>query len=181
MVLQLLISILLGLLPEVLYFTLFISYTKNIKEKRLRLGILIAVAYVLSITLVPDNIYSYLGFIVMVYLILKLFYKKKTQITDLFIICLAYLYLNLLAYICFLFIKDNMNLYFILYVVDRIFLFIPFIFRNSFNNLYKKYYSLWNRNYEKKQPIKSITIRNVSLIFLNILIFLSNIAIISIS
>ena len=32
-----------------------------------------------------------------------------------------------------------------------------------------------NRNYEKKQPIKSITIRNISLFILNIFIFIMNI------
>ena len=42
-----LVSILFGLIPEVLYFTLFITYTKNIKEKRIKLILLISIAYFL--------------------------------------------------------------------------------------------------------------------------------------
>jgi len=174
MVLQLLISILLGLLPEVLYFTLFISYTKNIKEKRLRLGILIAVAYVICMFIQKYQVVYYVLFITLVYLILKLLYKHKAQITDIFLISVIFNYVCLTSYFCFLFLKQDLSNYFILYIVARILLFIPFIFRNKFNIIYKKYYSLWNRNDNIKRPIKSITLRNISLISLNIFIFLMN-------
>lgn len=182
MVVKLLLSIVLGLLPEVLYFTMFLIYAKNLKEKRLKLGILISVAYVVCITFIPHSVYSYIGFIFTTYILLKLLYKQKAQIVDIFLICIAYLYINLLAYISYLILKNNMNiqLYYLLYFIDRICLCIPFIFRNKFYELYKKYFSLWNRRYDVKAPIKSITIRNISLISLNILIFLTNIVIIKI-
>ena len=174
MVLQLLISILLGLLPEVLYFTLFISYTKNIKEKRLRLGTLIAVAYMVCMFIQKYQVVYYVLFIALIYLILKLLYKQKAQIIDVFLISIIFNYVCFTSYFCFLFLKQDLSNYFILYIVARILLFIPFIFKDKFNIIYKKYYSLWNRNDSIKRPIKSITLRNISLISLNLLIFLMN-------
>ena len=172
---QLLVSIVLGLLPEVLYFTLFLSYTKNIKEKRLRLGILIAVAYMLCMFIQRYQIIYYVGFVALVYLILKLIYKKKTQIIDVFIIEISQLYLAITTFLMFIFLKTDLSNYMLLYVINRILLFIPFIFKNKFNILYQKYCKFWNRNDKEKRPIKSITLRNTSLIILNIGIFLMNI------
>lgn len=180
MLIQLLMSIILGLLPEVLYFTLFLIYTKNIKEKRLRLGILIAVAYVLCMFIQQYKVIYYMLFIALVYLILKLLYKNKAQITDVFAFSICFIYISLLSYFCFLYLKEDLSNYYTLYIIARIFLFIPFIFRNKFNKIYKKYYSLWNRNDNMKRPLKSITLRNISLITINIAIFLMNLYAISV-
>ena len=169
------LSIVLGLIPEILYFTLFIIYTKNIKEKRIKLFFLLSLVFIL---LNNYSIINYVIFIVLSYIILKLLYKKKTQIIDIFIIDIGLLYLTLVSFITSRFINNNYVMYYIMMLINRILLFLPFIFKNKFNILYKKYYSLWNRNYDKKQPIKSITLRNISLFILNSSIFLINIAII---
>ena len=108
-------------------------------------------------------------------------YTKKTQIIDVFVILISFTYLYLLSYILFLFIKDDLSNYYILYILDRIILFIPFILNKEFNQLYKNYCKLWNRNDNEKRSIKSITLRNISLIIMNISIFILNIAIINIS
>lgn len=180
MLMQLLMSIILGLLPEVLYFTLFLIYTKNIKEKRLRLGILIAVAYVLCMFIQQYKVIYYILFIALVYLILKLLYKNKAQITDVFAFSICFIYISLVSYFGYIFFEDDLSNYYIMYIIARILLFIPFIFRNKFNIIYKKYYSLWNRNDTIKRPIKSITLRNISLITINIAIFLMNLYAISV-
>jgi hypothetical protein len=175
LVMQLGISIILGLLPEVLYFTLFLIYTKNIKEKRLRLGILIAVAYAICMFIQRYEIIYYVGFVSLVYLILKLLYKNKVQIIDIFVFSISTLYLTSLSYISFIFLNKDLSNYFILLFASRIFLFIPFLFKSKFNILYKKYCGLWNRNDNAKRPIKSITLRNISLVIINLLIFIINI------
>lgn len=159
------LSILLGLIPEVLYFTLFITYTKNIKEKRVKLFLLISVAYFLCILIQQWQVLYYMLLIVLTYLSMKLLYKNKVQIIDVFIISLSSLYLAILSAILLIFLNDN-NFVF-LSIIDRILLFLPFIFRNKFNILYKKYCKMWNRNDAEKRPIKSITLRNISLILLN--------------
>ena len=52
--------------------------------------------------------------------------------------------------------------------------------REKFNILYEKYRKLWNRNDKEKRFIKSITLRNVSLISVNLFILLLNITIVNI-
>ena len=174
------LSVLLGLIPEVLYFTLFISYTKNIKEKRVKLFLLISVAYFVCMLIQQYQLIYYIIFVLLIYLILKLLYKKKTQIIDVFIIGLSYLWITLLSIILFVLLKNDLSNYYMLYIVDRIFLFLPFLFKSKFNILYKKYCNLWNRNDKEKRPIKSITLRNISLILLNSVLFFLNIVIINI-
>lgn len=174
------LSILLGLIPEVLYFTLFITYTKNIKEKRIKLFLLISIAYFLCMLIKQYEVIYYILFVILVYMILKMLYKKKIQIIDIFVFSISTLYLTLLSYICFVFLKEDYSNYYFLYVLDRIGMCLPFIFRNKFNIIYKKYCKFWNRNDNEKRPIKSITLRNISLIIINIVICFMNIYAISI-
>lgn len=168
-----LVSILLGMIPEVLYFTLFLIYTKDLKDKKFRLFGLVTIAYIICIMISQYKILYYTTFIFLIYGILKLLYKNKAQITDIFAFSVSIIYLTILSLLIYL-PKDIVQ-YYIILLVNRILLFIPFIFRNKFNITYKKYYSLWNRNYEKKQPVKSITLRNISLIVINCIIFIINI------
>ena len=174
------LSILLGLIPEVLYFTLFLTYTKNIKEKRVTLFLLLAIVYFLCVLIQKLQILFYTLLIVLFYMVLKLLYKKKVQIIDIFIISLAYLWIMLLSTIMLFLLNNDRSNYYYLYVLDRILLFIPFIFKNKFNLVYKKYCKFWNRNDEEKRPIKSITLRNISLIAINFTIVIANIIIVEI-
>ena len=180
MLLQIIISIFLGLIPEVLYFTLFITYTKNIKEKRIKLFLLISLAYILCMFIQRYKIFYYVLFIVLIYLIMKVLYRKKTQIIDIFVISIGSIYLTIISYLGFCFFNDDLSNYYLLMFIARIFLFLLFIFRKYFNIIYKKYCKLWNRNDNKKRPIKSLTLRNISLITINIAIFLMNLYAISV-
>lgn len=178
---KIVLNIVFSILPEVLFFTLFLIKTKDLKDKKFRLFMLLAVDYAVYIMLNNYKILNYVSFIILTYVILKLLYKEKAQIIDVFVISYAFLYVSLLAYISFLFIQNNMNLYYIFYILDRILLFVPFIFKNRFNKIYKRYCKYWNRNDKANHPIKSITLRNVSLIIVNLAVFLLNIAILNIT
>lgn len=162
------ISLILGMLPEVLYFTLFLIFTKDLKDKRLKLFLLLVAGYIVLIMLCRYQLIFYLAYIVYTYLVLKKLYKS--HITDLFVYSVAFSYLMLIGFIFKLLLFDNYVLY---YVIDRIFLFLPFIFKDKFNLLYEKYKSLWNR--KKDNKIKSLTIRNSSVLFINVMIILINI------
>jgi len=168
-----LISIIFGLIPEVLYFILTISYAKNLKGKKIKLFLLTLTTYFCCMMIVQYQLIFYVLFMILFYIILKLLYKKKVQIVDMFLIIYASSYLTLLSFLVCL--AHDMQTYLICYVINRILLFIPFIFRHKFNTIYKKYYSFWNRDYNNKKAIKSITLRNVSLILINIIIFAMNI------
>ena len=174
-----LLSILLGLIPEVLYFTLFLVYTKQLKEKRFKLFFLIAIAYFICLLLQQLVILYYIALIALIYIILKVLYKSKTQVIDVFIISLMCLWITLLGFVSILCFEDNYSNYWVVYTADRILLFLPFIFKDKFNVLYKKYCKLWNRNDKEKRPIKSITLRNISLILLNGFVFFMNITIVN--
>lgn len=177
---QIILSILLGLIPEVLFLTLFITYTKNLKEKRLLLFTFFSISYIISMFIQKYKIVFYILFIVLMYLSLKIIYKKKVQIIDIFVITIPFDWITILSYLCFLFFKKDLSNYYMLYIIDRLFLFIPFIFSKYYHKIYLKYCKLWNRNDKEKRPIKSITLRNISLIMVNIAIFLMNIYAISI-
>ena len=175
-----LISILLGLVPEVLYFTLFMIYTKNIQSKKIKLFLLFSLTYFLCLLIQQYNILFYVIFIFSNYFVLKLLYKNKIQIIDVFIVGISYLWIAILSFILMLFLKEDLYNYYFLYFINRIMLFLPFLFKNKMNILYNKYCKLWNRNDKQKRPIKSITLRNVSLILFNSFIILINLTIINI-
>jgi hypothetical protein len=176
---RLLLSILLGMIPEVLYFTLMITFTKNIKEKRIKLFLLISIAYFICILVQKLQILFYMLLIASIYIVLKILYKNKVQLTDVFIISLSYFWIVLISLLSIFFLNKDYSNFYLLYAIGRILLFVPLIFKNKFNILYKKYYKYWNRNDNEKRPIKSITLRNISLISLNGFIFVMNIAIIN--
>lgn len=175
------ISVLLGLLPEVLYFTLFLIYVKNIKEKKIKLFILISIAYFVCALIYNYKTLYYIGFIVSIYIILKILYKEKTQIIDIFIISIPMSFIFVISFICYLFVKNDLSNYYLLYIIDRIVLYSTLIFKNKLNLAYKKYCKLWNRNDKMKRPLKSITLRNISLMSINFIIFFMNLYILKIS
>lgn len=168
-------NLLLGMLPDVLFFTYFLIYTKNLKEKRLKLFVCIMLAYLILVMISQYKILYYILFTVLVYLILKSLYRDKTQITDIFMFGIGTSYITLLSCISFKLFNEDLSNYYYLYTIDRLLLIIPFLYRDKFNSIYKKYLSLWNRNDIPNKPIKSITLRNITLISINSIIFIMNI------
>lgn len=165
--LNFLISIILGLIPEVLYFTLFIIYAKGIKTKRLKLFALLSLGYILLIMLCRFQFLFYLAYIVYSYLILKLLYRS--QIIDLFICSFSLMYMTIVSFLGYKIFGFN---YVIYYIFARIILYLILIFKSKIRKIYINYYKLWNICENPK--IKSLTIRNTSLIILNIFIILIN-------
>lgn len=172
-------SIIFGLIPETLYFTLFLIFAKDIKEKKIKLFLLISLSYILCIMTIRYKLLLYVIFIFSMYLILRILYKKKALITDIFLFAISMTYLVIISYLFYIpMMKYNVDS-FIYYLGMRIFLFLPIIFlKNKINKIYKTYCKFWNRNDKEKRPIKSITLRNISLMSINLLIILINIFII---
>ena len=156
MALQIIRSILLGLIPEVLFFTFSLVIILGIREKKKVLGILIGIEYIICMFIQRYEC---------------VLYKKVVKITDSFIIGLLLAYVCIAGVISAIFINDNLENYYICLIFSRILLVIPFLFKNKFRVLYEKYCKLWNRNDLEKRPIKSITLRGLSLILLNVLIY----------
>lgn len=165
------VSLLMGMLPEVLYFTLSICFIKDIKKQRLKLFSLLVIGYIVLIMVCRFQLLFYLGYIVYVYIVLKKLYKSK--IIDLFIVSVISAYLTLTSFISFKLIDT----YMLAYLINRLMLFIPiFVLNYKLNDFYNVYYRLWDRHECNK--VKSITVRNISLVFINSFIVLLNVLII---
>lgn len=161
------ISLLFGMLPEVLFLTWFIVCFRNIKEKKLKLFISLMLGYVALIMICRYQLLFYIAYIIYSYIIVKSIYKA--HIIDLFVISFGYAYLTLISIGCFKIINN----YWIAFVVNRVILFAPLLFKTTISKLYKMYKNLWNINKDAK--IKSITVRNISLVMVNIMIFIMNV------
>lgn len=159
-----LISLLLGMIPDVLYYVLLITKIKNVKEKRLILFILLAITYITTYMIFRYNFYLYMIHGIIIYLIIKFLYKSK--INDYFLIIFLYSYYFINSLFCY-FLISNYN---IALIVNKIMLFVPLIFIKKLQKLYQNYNKMWNRNDSKNYPIKSITLRNISLFSMNVLI-----------
>ena len=155
-------DMLLGMLPEVVYFYVFIKNILKINNKKVLLFIAVLVIYLITIMLEGYNLYLYITFYILLYIALKLF--KKINITDFFLIIYLEIYLFITSCVCYYLIPN----YIVAYIVNRISLFLPLLIKNKLINLYGKYKKYWNRN--EKAPIKSLTLRNISILFINFLI-----------
>lgn len=160
-----------AILFETYFMYKMICKFKNVKSNKLYL--LMIISYLISAVVTNFNYnlhnYYYIVMATLIYLSLKLIYKNKTQIIDIFIINMTYIYLWIFSSIYILCIQ-NYNIAFIIYVLTlSIIMFLPV----NYNNFYKKYCKLWNRRDDGK--IKAITIRNISLYIINISLFITNI------
>ena len=173
---------LLGQIPEAIYFALFMIFTKNLKEKRLLFILLMIAEELLLINIFPNSIWFNVLYTALMYVILKVLYKEKAQIIDIFtfmISSLILLAINTISYLSIYMITNN----FILYVIiDRIllalFLLITHKKLNKIQNLYKKF---WNRDDKVPKRMKTTTFRCINIIIFNIMFYLANIVLVMIN
>ena len=161
-----LISILLGAIPDVLYYYLYITKIKEIKSRRMILFILMLLNYIIFNMILRYNLYLYLLYDVMMFTLIKLLYKS--EINDFFLVLFIDIYYIFLSSSCFFLIPN----YAVALLASKIFMFLPLIYKNKIINLYKSYCKMWNRNDNAKYPIKSLTLRNISLISLNAIVII---------
>lgn len=163
---------------EAVYFSLFFIFGKNLKKKRLLLIAIMIFEYLLLKNFIKYNIWFQISYTFMSYLTLKILYKQKAQITDIFLFVSASIILMIICFIFALFQILFGVKYSLLLVLNRFFtiLFLVLI-KNKINYLYKKYYALWNKhNYKDK--IKSLTLRNISIVIFNLMFYIINIGLI---
>lgn len=162
---------------EAIYFSLFLIFGKNIKNKRLLFIVIMIFQYLILTTFIEFNVIFQITYIFLSFINLKVLYKDKAQITDIFLFAVASIILIIISMMCvalrYLF---NTN-YITVLIINRILLFgFLFLIKNKINSLYKKYYKNWNRK-EKGSVVKirSLTLRNISLIVFNLMFYIINI------
>ena len=147
---------------EILYLVMAMCFTKQIKEKRVIFYVLLFISGILCSLIARWQLWYYLTYIASAYLIMKILYKS--HISDLFVFSIFFAWIALTSYLGFA-ISSSMV---IGYIIQRTLMFGIFAFKGKFNKWYKTYRELWNRRSDNR--IKSITLRNISLISLNLFI-----------
>ena len=166
-------SVFVGLLPEVLYFTLFISFVKQLKRCRVALFFLILVANLILSALFAFSIWYHVLFMPAMLGIMWVLYRKidRVHISDLFIITLACIILGILNTVLYFSIPN----YWVATFAGRIIMLaIPLVFRARLVRLYGAYQCSWDRRPDSK--IKSLTVRNMCAVSLNAFLFFANLA-----
>jgi len=164
-------------IPEPVYFSLFLVYGKNLKEKRIMFIVMMIFEYLMMMNLMKFQILFHISYIAMTYINLKVLYKEKAQITDIFLFMAASIFLILVSLLSGLLHILGLEYIYAL-IINRIILFLfLFLFKNKINKIYKKYYTKWNRHNDKTK-IRSLTLRNISVIIFNLMFYIINIGLV---
>lgn len=166
--------ILLEKVCEAIYFALFLLIGKNIKEKRIAFIAVMIFEYLALKYFIKYNVLFQLSYTFMSFVNLKVFYKEKSQITDIFLFMFASLILIIISIATGLFLFKFPELYIFMLITNRIIMFlILFAIRKKLYDWYKTMFKHWNRSKEKRK-IKSLTLRNISVIIFNLMFYILN-------
>lgn len=161
---------------EAIYFALFLIFGKNIKEKRLLFILIMIFEYLALKQFIHFNILFQLIYTFMSYVNLKVLYKEKAQVTDIFLFAVASIVLMLICGLSYGIIQgwQGFKNYFTALILSRTLLVLfLMLFANRINAYYKKLCSVWNKH-TNKNKIKSLTIRNISIILFNVMFYILN-------
>lgn len=175
-----LILVFLEKIVEAIYFAMFLIIGKNIKNKKLLFIGIMVFEYLMLKYFIKYSVYFQLAYTFMTYVTLKVLYKEKAQITDIFLFTVASLTLIAISFISYMpfYIITNGNVqlkeYLIALILNRALLSFAIICGNKFiRKTYKKFCCLWNRHAIPNQ-IKSLTLRNISITTFNLMFWLIN-------
>lgn len=168
-------QLLLGQIPEAIYFSLFMIFTKQLKEKRILFIILMILEYVLLKQFINFNIWFQIAYTGITFVILKVLYKEKSQITDIFTFTISSIILISIDLILYFTIGTLTQNYMLFVILDRITLYtILFLLRNKLPKIQGIYKKLWNRNDKVKKKMKSTTFRCLNIVLFNFTFYTIN-------
>lgn len=124
-------------LLEPIYFSLFLIMAKDIKHKRILFTLTMIFEYLMLKSFIHYNVWFQLSYTFMTYINLKVFYKDKAQITDIFLFAFASLALIAISLISYFVVYFTIGIYDIALVLNRIMLFaFLFITKDIIRNTY---------------------------------------------
>lgn len=168
-------ELLIGQIPEAIYFALFMVFAKGLKDKRILFTIIMIFEYIALKKFIHFNVGFQLSYIFMTFLSLKVLYKEKAQITDIFVFGAASLYLILISILSYAIVYFTVRVYIVSAILNRILLIATlFVFKDKIKQLYSKFKYFWNRHRNENVKIRSLTLRNVSIILFNIMFYVIN-------
>lgn len=155
------LELLLGQIPEGLFFALFMIFVKDIKTHRVAFTICVIAEYICLLYCFPYSCVFHLLFMVFMFVLLKSFYKEKSQITDIFILLIAYFCLGFSSVICYYICCGNII---IATLLNRfILIFFLLLLNHKLCAIQKIYKKQWNRG-NSNAKMKSTTFRSINLI-----------------
>ena len=158
---------------EAIYFSLFIVFGKKLKEKRILFTIIMIFEYLMLTNIFHYSLWIHILYFTMTYINLKVLYKEKAQITDVFLMAFASILLIIISILCGLPQILFKFKYFYLLIINRILMLsILYTFKNKIYNIYISFCNNWNKKRENK--IKSLTLRNISIILFNFMFYVLN-------
>ena len=158
---------------EAIYFSLFLIFGKKLKTKRILFIIAMILEYLLLKNFIKYNVLFQVCYTFMSFVTLKVFYKEKAQITDIFLFAVASIFLMIISILCGIVIFNHLDWYIYVLILNRIIIFaFVFLFRNKIYNIYSKLLKSWNKRHNPN--IKSITLRNISVIIFNLMFYFIN-------
>ena len=163
---------------EAIYFSLFLIFGKDLKKKRILLICIMIFEYLMLTSIIQYNVWFQFLYTFMVFVNLKVLYREKAQITDIFLFAAASIILIICSIFTYTTALYTYNNYIISLVLNRILIFsLVFVFRKQIRKLYKEFCSLWNRH-SNPNKIKSLTLRNISIISFNVMFWTINLGMI---
>ena len=169
------LQLLLGQIPEAIYFALFMIFTKRLDKKQILFTILMIIEYILLFNFTPVTIWSHISYFIITYMILRLLYNEKSQITDIFTLGIASILVIIISMISYIMVAATIKDIIVCNVLAKIMLFIILYFsRNKLYKIQNMYKKFWNRNDKIPKPMKSTTFRCINLVLFNIMFFIIN-------
>jgi hypothetical protein len=169
------IQLLLGQIPEAIYFALFMIFTKQLKEKRLLYIILMILEYIMILTIFRFSIWIQILYTFLSYIILKLLYNDKAQVTDIFTFTIASVVLIFISAFSYTIISAIFNIKLLAYILKDLLMIIFLVCaKNKLYKIQKLYKTLWNRNDKLNKKIKTTTFRSINVILFNIVFWIIN-------
>lgn len=166
------LELFLGQIPEAIFLTLFVIYAKNLKDKRVIFTIIMLFEYLLLKYTFRYNWYFHVGLLTSTFLTLKVLYRERAQITDIFIILISYIVLMITSALCFMVCLGNVIP---ATITNRIIIFgLLFHYKEKLNCIQKLYKKYWNRN-DKPKLMKSATFRSMNVVIFNVVFAVFNI------
>ena len=171
------ILLLLEKVCEAVYFSLFLIIGKNIKSKRLLLIGIMIFEYLALKHFIHFNVWFQLAYTFMSFVNLKVLYREKAQVTDIFLFMVSSVIIIIFSMFTYLTAMFTYKNYGISLVINRILLFLClYVFKNKIKLYYKNFCKLWNRH-NNPNKIRSLTLRNISIIIFNLMFWLINLGI----
>lgn len=171
------LEVILGQVPEAIYFALFMILVKDLKEKRLLFICLMTIEYIFLKYFLVYTVWFQVMYFILAFMIMKILYKDKANITDIFTLGVASIILIIASFISYTAVYFTCESMIVGAILVRIITFgLLFIFRNKLSKINTLYKKLWNRS-KIKYKIKSTTFRALNLVIFNISFVVINLGI----